>query len=115
MSRYLVDKFLYEVDRSEDLFNAYVADPASFVPYWEREHGPLVTPVEKVGGHSLTAEERRALTEFDFETLYRMGAHPFILWTLMLPILQQQMSSFSEISEHYVSRIAKYGRPGWDT
>lgn len=115
MSRYVVDKFLYQVDADGRLLERYTADPAGFVPMWEQEYAPLVTSTERVSGNTLTAEERDALIAFDFETLYAMGAHPFILWTIMLPILERRLGPFPVVSEHYTAAIAKHGRPDWET
>ena len=38
MSQYLLNKFLYPVDRDPDLVEAYRADPAGLVARWETEH-----------------------------------------------------------------------------
>ena len=37
MSKYLLDKFLYTVDRDPDLVERYRSDPAGTVEWWERE------------------------------------------------------------------------------
>ena len=115
MSRYVVDKFLYQVDADPDLLEQYVSDPVRFVPFWEQEYAPRVTPSERVAGNTFEPAERAALVAFDFETLYAMGAHPFILWTIMLPILERRLGAFPEVSRHYTSVIAKHGRPDWET
>lgn len=39
MSRYLVDKFLYRVDRDESALKAYMENPVAFVANWEEEEG----------------------------------------------------------------------------
>ena len=44
MSRYLVDKFLYLVDRDERLLEQYMEDPATFVARWEEEERLLRSP-----------------------------------------------------------------------
>jgi hypothetical protein len=115
VSKYLVDKFLYQVDADSRLLEKYIDDPAAFVPRWEQEYAPLVTPTERVSGNAFTPEEREALVAQDFETLYAMGAHPFILWTIMLPILERRLGPFPVVSEHYTATIAKHGRPDWST
>jgi hypothetical protein len=115
VSRYVVDKFLYQVDADSHLLERYMRDPEEFVPFWEDEYGPLVTRTERVTGNTFTSAERDALIGFDFETLYAMGAHPFILWTIMLPVLEHQLGSFPEASAHYTATIAKHGRPDWET
>ena len=37
MSKYLLDKFLYTVDRDPDLVERYREDPAGTVAWWEAE------------------------------------------------------------------------------
>ena len=37
MSKYLLDKFLYTVDRDPELVERYRSDPAGTVDWWERE------------------------------------------------------------------------------
>ena len=37
MSKYLLDKFLYMVDRDPELVERYRSDPAGTVTWWERE------------------------------------------------------------------------------
>ena len=61
MSRYLVDKFLYRVDRDESELKAYMKDPVAFVAKWEEEEGPRLNEAERTSGHRFTEEERRAL------------------------------------------------------
>jgi hypothetical protein len=115
MSRYLVDKFLYLVDRDERLLKQYMEDPATFVARWEEEDGTMLNPAERTSGHRFTAEERRALSERDFETLYAMGAHPFLLWTMMLPVFEKEFPTFRALVDHYNSKITPHGRPDFGT
>jgi len=65
----------------------------------------------------LTIRDRlkEAPGERDFEKLYAMGAHPFILWTLMLPVLEKQFPNFRALVDHYNSKIRPYGRPDFGT
>ena len=37
MSKYLVDKFLYTIDRDPDLVERYRSDPRGTVEWWETE------------------------------------------------------------------------------
>ena len=41
MSKYLLDKFLYTVDRDPDLVERYRSDPAATVAWWEERAGQL--------------------------------------------------------------------------
>jgi hypothetical protein len=115
MSRYLVDKFLYRVDRSEAALKAYMENPAAFVAKWEEEEAHQLNDAEQTSAHRFTEEERKALAERDFEKLYATGAHPFILWTVMLPVLEKDFSNFRALVDYYNSKIRPYGRPDFST
>lgn len=115
MSRYLIDKFLYQVDRDEASLKAYIENPAVFVARWEKEKAHKIHEAEETSGHQFTEEERRALIERDFEKLYAMGAHPFILWTLMLPAWEKEFPNFRALVDHYNSKIRPHGRPDFGT
>lgn len=115
MSRYLVDKFLYRVDRDEKALKAYMENPAAFISKWEEKEGPQLTEAEQTSAHGFTEEERKALAERDFEKLYAMGAHPFLLWTIMLPVFEKEFPNFRALVDHYNSKIRPYGRPEFGT
>ena len=92
MSRYLLDKFLYTVDRDPELVERYREDPAGTVEWWEREmankllncHG-----AEDSTWQRFTDEERTALREHDHVTLFGMGAHPFLTLTLFIAMFER--------------------------
>ena len=85
MSRYLLDKFLYQVDRDPAFLESYIDDPAAFLDWWEVEHAQRLSEVESVRVHEFSDEERTAVVEMDVRAMYLLGAHPFILWTLIFP------------------------------
>ncbi len=92
MSKYLLDKFLYTVDRDPELVERYREDPTGFVEWWEREMAnTLLNCVgdEKSTWLSFTADERRALREQDHVTLFEMGAHPFLTLTLFIAMFER--------------------------
>ncbi|MEJ1229617.1 MAG: hypothetical protein WDM88_01695 [Galbitalea sp.] len=39
MSKYYVNKFLYQVDRDPELLAAYKADPLGLIERWETDYG----------------------------------------------------------------------------
>lgn len=115
MSRYLVDKFIFQVDRSEALLKEYINDPAALVARWEKDYAHKVTEIEQTSAHNFTEDERHALATQDFEKLYAMGANSFLLWTLMLPILEKRFPGFPAVAAHYRDKIKPYGRPDSST
>jgi hypothetical protein len=92
MSRYLLDKFLYTVDRDPELVERYREDPAGTVEWWEREMANAL-----LGCHSaesstwleFTEDERKALREHDHVALFGMGAHPFLTLTLFIAMFER--------------------------
>ncbi len=92
MSRYLLDKFLFTVDRDPELVERYREDPAGTVEWWEAEMANTIlncTPAEKSTWQEFTEEERRALREQDHVALFEMGAHPFLTLTLFIAMFER--------------------------
>jgi hypothetical protein len=92
VSRYLIDKFLYTVDRDPELVERYREDPVGTVSWWERELANQIlncTPGERSTWLKLTDEERRALQEHDHVALFEMGAHPFLTLTLFIAMFER--------------------------
>ncbi len=114
MSRYLIDKFLYRVDRDPSWLDRYMADAARCVEEWEASEAHALG-TERTTAHSFTPEERAALAAKDYERLYEMGAHPFILWTLMIPVLESSYPDGRALQQEYARRVAPFGRPDFRT
>ena len=89
MSKYYVDKFLFQVDRNPEYLERYAKDPVNFVATWEQSIGPRLNEVEASTVHSLTEAERKALVEHDFVALFEMGAHFFLNLTLFIGIYDE--------------------------
>ncbi|MCH1881351.1 hypothetical protein [Agrococcus sp. ARC_14] len=92
MSKYAVNKFLFQVDRDAELLAVYKADPEAMVARWEAELAPFLGPwgqqVERSSVVSLTPEERRALVEHDYVALFEMGAHYFLTLTIYIGVYE---------------------------
>jgi hypothetical protein len=92
VSKYLLDKFLFTVDRDPALVERYRADPAATVEWWETEMANRI-----LGCHSgerstwlaFDDEERRALREHDHVALFELGAHPFLTLTLFIAMFER--------------------------
>jgi hypothetical protein len=92
VSKYLVDKFLYTVDRDPELVERYRTDPAGTVTWWEQEMANQLlnaTVDERSTWLSFSEEERTALREHDHVTLFQMGAHPFLTLTLFIAMFER--------------------------
>ncbi len=92
MSRYLLDKFLYTVDRDPELVERYREDPVGTVRWWEQEMANTLlgcTAAERTTWLAFTEEERRALREHDHVALFQLGAHPFLTLTLFIAVFER--------------------------
>jgi hypothetical protein len=92
MSRYLLDKFLYTVDRDPQLVERYREDPAGTVAWWEAEMANQLlncTADERTTWLAFSDDERAALAGHDHVTLFRMGAHPFLTLTLFIAMFER--------------------------
>ena len=89
MSKYYVNKFLYEVDRDPELLASYKANPAELVERWEADFGRQLGtghPVERTTWLHFSDDERTALIEHDYARLFEMGAHFFLTLTIFIAI-----------------------------
>jgi nitroreductase len=92
MSKYLLDKFLFTVDRDPELTERYREDPAGTVEWWEQEMANTLlncTPAERTSWLAFTDDERRALREHDHVALFTLGAHPFLTLTLFIAMFER--------------------------
>ncbi|WP_369056044.1 hypothetical protein [Kineococcus terrestris] len=92
MSRYLVDKFLFTVDRDPELVERYREEPRATVEWWEAERaGELLgcTGPERTTWLAFEPAEREALATHDHVTLFEMGAHPFLTLTLFIAMFER--------------------------
>jgi hypothetical protein len=92
MSTYLLDKFLYTVDRDPELVERYREDPAGTVEWWERQMANSLLSchaAERSTWLSFTDDERDALSRHDHVALFGMGAHPFLTLTLFIAMFER--------------------------
>jgi hypothetical protein len=92
VSKYLLDKFLYTVERDPGLVERYREDPAATVEWWESEvaNSLLNCAVsERSTWQALSEQERRALREHDHVALFELGAHPFLTLTLFIALFER--------------------------
>jgi hypothetical protein len=114
MSRYLVNKFLFMVDRDPGLVERYREDPAGTVTWWEAEQaGRLLNsiPAEATTWLSLTDAERAALTGHDHVALFELGAHPFLTLTLWIAMFERDHAEPLAMQLDYAARLAHQTLP----
>ena len=92
MSKYLVNKFLYTVDRDPDLVERYREDPQGTVAWWEAERANAVLNCHTGEASTwlrFTDDERDALSTHNHVKLFELGAHPFLTLTLFIAMFER--------------------------
>jgi hypothetical protein len=92
VSKYLLNKFLYTVDRDPELVERYRSEPAELVAWWEAELANTILNChtdERSTWLAFDDEERRALVDHDHVALFGMGAHPFLTLTLFIAMFER--------------------------
>ena len=92
MSKYLLDKFLFTIDRDPALVERYREDPRGTVEWWEAEEANRIlncTSDERSTWLAFEDEEREALATHDHVKLFEMGAHPFLTLTLFIAMFER--------------------------
>lgn len=113
MSKYLVNKFLYTIDRDPELVERYRADPAGTVAWWEAERAGEI--LNCASGESttwlrFTGAEREALATHDYPALFELGAHPFLTLTLFIGLFERDYPPLGFQTE-YAQRLSHVRMP----
>ncbi|WP_432837363.1 hypothetical protein [Dactylosporangium sp. CA-092794] len=114
MSKYLLDKFLYTVDRDPALVERYREDPAGTVAWWEANLGGAVLNChtgEATTWLRLDDTERQALASHDYPKLFELGAHPFLTLTLFIAMFERDYTEPLAFQKLYAERLAGYSLP----
>ena len=114
MSRYLLNKFLYTVDRDAELVERYRTDPRGTVHQWESEYANRI--LNCVSGESSTwlrfdETEREALATHDYPKLFELGAHPFLTLTLFIAMFERDHEEPLGFQREYAQRLAHMSMP----
>jgi hypothetical protein len=113
MSKYLLDKFLYTVDRDPDLVERYRTEPRTTVTWWEAEYANTVLNCHAGEASTwlrFTDEEREALATHDHVTLFALGAHPFLTLTLFIAMFERDHGPL-EYQKAYGARLQHFALP----
>ena len=114
MSRYLVDKFLFTVDRDPALVERYREDPVGLVAWWEETQANRIlscTEGEASTWLGFTDEEREALRTHDHIALFEMGAHPFLTLTLFIAMFERDHREPLAYQKGYGAALAHFSLP----
>lgn len=114
MSRFEIDKFMSFVEGADQAVLDYVADPESFVAAWEQRAAAARLPTADSG--SFTDDERAAFVSMDHAALYRLGAHPYVLWHFVEAIrVWAGEVTWPEMKERYRADTAPHDTPDFST
>jgi hypothetical protein len=114
MSRYLVDKFLFTIDRDPELVERYRDDPAATVDWWEAQRAnQLLNAIaaEASTWLSFDDDERAALVAQDHVALFALGAHPFLTLTLWIAMFERDFDEPLGMQLDYGARLAHFDLP----
>jgi hypothetical protein len=114
MSKYLLNKFLYTVDREPDLVERYRSDPAATVAWWEAEMANRILNLpdeERSTWLGFTDGERGALVGHDHVALFEMGAHPFLTLTLWIGMFERDHAEPLAMQLDYAAKLSHVVQP----
>ena len=114
MSKYLIDKFLYTIDRDPDLVERYRADPAGTVTWWEAERAGLILNCpapERSTWLNFTDAERQALTTHDYVALLEFGAHNLLVLTLFIALFERDYEEPLAFQREFAGRLSHWTLP----
>jgi hypothetical protein len=114
MSKYLLNKFLFTVDRDPALVERYRAEPRELVTWWEQSVANTVLNCHY--GEASTwlrfdDAEREALVNHDHVRLFELGAHPFLTLTLFIALFERDNTEPLEYQKAFGARLAGYFLP----
>jgi hypothetical protein len=115
VSKYLLNKFLFTVDRDPELVEEYRSSPRSLVTSWEATTANALLSSysgEASTWQAFTDEEREALATHDYPTLFAMGAHPFLTLTLFIAMFERDYPAGSlGFQLEYAQRLSHVSMP----
>jgi hypothetical protein len=114
VSRYLLNKFLFTVDRDPELVERYREDPRGTVAWWEAERANAILNVH--GAECSTwlrfdDVERGALATHDYPKLFELGAHPFLALTLFIAMFERDYDEPLAFQLEYAQRLSRFTMP----
>jgi len=114
VSKYLLDKFLYTIDRDPELVERYRQDPRGTVTWWEADQAGLILNChgqERSTWQAFSDAERDALATHDYVTLFELGAHNFLLLTLFIALFERDYAEPLAFQREFASRLRHWSLP----
>jgi hypothetical protein len=114
MSKYLLDKFLFTIDRDPELVERYRENPRGTVEWWEAERANVILncpPMERSTWLSFTEPEREALASHDYVALFELGAHNFLLLTLFIALFERDYAEPLAFQREFAASLSHWTVP----
>jgi hypothetical protein len=114
VSKYLLDKFLFTVDRDPELVERYREQPRETVTWWEAEQANRIlncTKDERSTWLAFDDVEREALATHDYPKLFELGAHPFLTLTLFIAMFERDHDEPLGFQKEYARRLSHFSLP----
>jgi hypothetical protein len=114
VSKYLLNKFLFTIDRDPQLVERYRADPRGTVEWWETERASLILncpEAERSTWLTFTDTEREALAAHDYVKLFELGAHNFLLLTLYIALFERDYAEPLAFQREFGAKLSHWSVP----
>jgi len=114
VSKYLLNKFLYTVDRDPELVERYREDPRGTVEWWEAERANVIMNLpagEKSSWLKFDDTEREALATHDYVKLFELGAHHFLTLTLFIALFERDYAEPLGFQLEYARKLSHFAMP----
>jgi hypothetical protein len=114
VSKYLLNKFLFTVDRDPELVERYRDQPRETVQWWEAEQANRIlncTVDERSTWLAFDDVEREALAGHDYPKLFELGAHPFLTLTLFIAMFERDHAEPLGFQLEYARRLSHFSLP----
>jgi hypothetical protein len=114
VSKYLLNKFLYSIDRDPELVERYRDDPRGTVAWWEADRANVIINLPEAERSTWLAfadTEREALASHDYVKLFELGAHPFLTLTLFIALFERDHAEPLGFQREYAARLSHFSLP----
>jgi hypothetical protein len=114
MSKYLLNKFLYTIDRDPELVERYREDPQGTVAWWEADRANVILncpTAECSTWLRFSDTERQALASHDYVKLFELGAHNFLVLTLFIALFERDYAEPLAFQREFAANLSHWSLP----
>ena len=114
MSKYLLNKFLFTVDRDPELVERYRETRAAPSPGGRPSARTSILNCPGGEAQHLAGvhdAEREALATHDYPALFELGAHPFLTLTLFIAMFERDHDEPLGFQLEYARKLAHFSLP----